>query len=613
MFVLRCQWLIATGLMLLATMTAEANTPSYQLWHTVTLSFDGPATSETASDNPFTNRRLLVTFVHEGEREGRRRTLRGFYAADGHAADTGADSGAVWQVRFAPDQPGVWSYTAALSAGANIALSRDGSAGVRLPLANARGSFTVTASDKAAPDFRQRDRGLLVADRGYFRFARSGRAWLKGGTNSPENLLGYADFDGTFRMAGVQQQSSADAGAMLHHYAPHLPDWQPGDPVWRGGKGKGLVGALNYLAATGMNSVYFLTLNILGDGKDVWPYRDPADVSRFDVSKLEQWERVFEHMQAKGLLLHMVTQEAENERLLDDGDTGPQRQLYYQELIARFAHHPGLVWNLGEENGPVDWRPAGQSDAQRRAMMAFFKAADPYGHPVVLHTHAEMKDKTSILTPLLGVAGLDGLSFQVGDRQAVNHDIRAWRTLAASARRDWLITMDEVGPWHSGAVPDAVDAAHDMLRRHVLWGSLLGGAAGVEWYFGYNFPHNDLTSDDWRQRDALWAQTRLALSFFQDHLPYAKMHPCNDATRRADVFCLGTAGKIYALYVPAGGDSLTLDMPPAGKRFSIRWYDPLRGGGLQPGSVRGFSGSGRQRLGLPPSADHDWVALVRAE
>ena len=33
-------------------------------WHKVTLTFDGPATSETATPNPFTNFRLNVTFTH---------------------------------------------------------------------------------------------------------------------------------------------------------------------------------------------------------------------------------------------------------------------------------------------------------------------------------------------------------------------------------------------------------------------------------------------------------------------------------------------------------------------------------------------------------------------
>ena len=157
---------------------------------------------------------------------------------------------------------------------------------------------------------------------------------------------------------------------------------------WQNGKGKGLIGALNYLSDKGMNVAYFLTLNIMGDGKDVWPYEDPSDFSRFDVSKLEQWNLIFTHMQGKGILLHIVLQETENELMLDEGNTGPQRKLYLNELIARFGHHPGLIWNLGEENGPASFSPNAQNDTQRKAMISHLKSNDPYKHPVLLHTHS---------------------------------------------------------------------------------------------------------------------------------------------------------------------------------------------------------------------------------
>ncbi len=79
----------------------------------------------------------------------------------------------------------------------------------------------------------------------------------------------------------------------FHHYQPHVVDWKEGDPQWQNGKGKGMIGALNYLSSKGMNSFYFLTLNILGDGEDVWPYTDRNERYRFDCSKLDQWEIVF--------------------------------------------------------------------------------------------------------------------------------------------------------------------------------------------------------------------------------------------------------------------------------------------------------------------------------
>ena len=51
-----------------------------------------------------------------------------------------------------------------------------------------------------------------------------------------------------------------------------------------------------------------------------------------------------------GLQIHFVTQENENdEELGGDSSLNDIRKLYYRELVARFAHHPALQWNIGEE------------------------------------------------------------------------------------------------------------------------------------------------------------------------------------------------------------------------------------------------------------------------
>ena len=71
-------------------------------WHKVTITFDGPQTSERAEPNPFTDYRLNVTFS-KGEKTF---LVPGYYAADGDAANTGADSGNKWRVHFAPSEPG---------------------------------------------------------------------------------------------------------------------------------------------------------------------------------------------------------------------------------------------------------------------------------------------------------------------------------------------------------------------------------------------------------------------------------------------------------------------------------------------------------------------------
>ena len=57
-------------------------------------------------------------------------------------------------------------------------------------------------------------------------------------------------------------------------------DYTDGDPTWQGGKGKRIIGALNYLAAKGVNSISFLPNNVGGDSDDVWPFVSSTEKTR---------------------------------------------------------------------------------------------------------------------------------------------------------------------------------------------------------------------------------------------------------------------------------------------------------------------------------------------
>ena len=566
------------------------------------LSFEGPATSEQAEVNPFLHYRLTAHFTHGDTTYA----VPGFYAADGQADQTGADAGSVWQVRFVPDAPGNWTYRVDFQQGDSLAIRSAAQAGEPVAFNGAEGEFRVTA----ASDFA-RGRLQYVGER-YFRFAGNEQYLLKGGAGSPENLLGYADFDGTI-FGGQEEQRSGEAAAdkQLHTYQDHVRDWHPGDPSWQGGKGKGLIGGLNYLASQGMNSIYFLTMNIEGDGKDVWPYTGYNERYRFDCSKLAQWERVFTHADSLRILLHIVLQETENERLLDSGDVGPQRRLYYRELIARFAHHPALIWDMGEENGYAEFSPNAQTTEQRQAMFHYFEENDPYHNPVMLHTHAWSGARDPILEPLLGDANLDGPALQVNPPNEVHQVTKQWINASAEAGRPWVVSLDEVGPHYNGAMPDEVDPNHDTLRHEVLWGNLMAGGGGVEWYFGYRHANDDLGLETWRTRANLWAQTRHALAFFRDYLPFWEMQSA-DSLVGGGAYCLAKPGEVYAIYLPPNV-SATLDIGTNEVTYAVQWYDPKQGGALQPGSQPQVSGSGRMPLGSPPGEDksRDWVVLVR--
>ncbi len=565
-------------------------------WHRVTLTFTGPECSEEGEENPFLDYRLTVTFSHETS--GTAYHVPGFFAADGNAANSSASSGNVWQARFMPDETGEWRYEASLRKGKDIALVQDGSAGEPVELRPAKGTFHVAESDKSAPDFRARG-GLKYVGQHYLQFAETGEYFIKGGADSPENFLAYYEFDQTYRMDANTREGEAKVQTEIHHYQPHSEDWKAGDPIWKEGKGKNIIGALNYLAEKGMNSVYFLTMNVEGDGKDVWTWTAPDERFRFDVSKLEQWEIVFTHMDQLGLLMHVITQETENDQLLDGGELGRERKLYYRELIARFAHHPALVWNLGEENT--------NTTEQLQAFAAYIQALDPYQHPIVVHTYPGRYDE--VYTPLLGYEHFHGPSLQMGNMKQVHSETIKWIDRSAEDGRKWFVSLDEIGPANTGVMPDADDPGHDEVRHFALWGNLMAGGAGVEWYFGYKFPHNDLNLNDFRSRDRMWDQTRYALEFFHRYLPFTEMKHADELTPQVNDYVFAQPGVVYAIYLPQGGEAV-LQLEEGD--YEVGWYNPREGGELHTGNVSRVSGPGVQSLGTPPDDEaQDWVVLVR--
>ena len=384
-----------------------------QQWHKVTLVLTGPETSEWARENPFLDYKLEATFS-KGNKSFK---VPGYFAADGNAGESSADEGNVWKIHFRPDEAGNWNYKVSFRKGKNIAVIEGAILGEPVFLDGSEGIIEINESDKTGLDFRAKGR-IVNGEKGYFKFQGTDNIWIKNGTDSPENFLAYEDFDQTFRFSlkSEVREGEANPKESLHKYKPHISDWKDGDPTWLGGKGKGMIGGLNYLQSVGVNSVYMLTMNILGDGKDVWPYSDYNERYRFDCSKLDQWEIVFDYMEQLGIMTHFVLQETENEVLLDNGYTDVQRKIYLRELVARFGHHLAICWNLGEENGPAQWSPIGQTDAQKKDMANYLKSVNPYPCIVVLHTHADDGKQDEYLNPMLGFNNLDLEDFRSRDK-----------------------------------------------------------------------------------------------------------------------------------------------------------------------------------------------------
>ncbi len=584
-------------------------TGSLTQWQPVTLTLDGPyAHEQDRLPNPFTDYKLTAYFRHESGSP--HYTIPGYFAADGDAAETSAESGTKWRAHLSPNKPGKWTYSLVLEQEPDIAM-RDPKLIKASPLITRRGSFTINSVNREATGFYTRGRLRYIGQR-YLQFAGSKDAFFKAGADAPETLLAFKDFDGTV--------ANNPKKGPLKSYDAHVKDWRPSSPTWQGGKGKGLIGATDYLANKGVNAISFLTYNAGGDGDNVWPFTSRNAKFHYDCSKLDQWNILFTHAQSRGLHINFKMQETENDDLqrghgnratlshvptaLDGGALGPERALYYRELIARFGHHLALCWNIGEENT--------QSYENQRTCAEYIGWLDAYDSNIVLHTYPHQQELK--YRPHIGKPTLSGLSLQ-NDWSQVHQKTHHWVTESTATGQPWVVCNDEQGTASTGCPPDTgyqgfekvreKKRSWDMhdFRKSVLWGNLMAGGAGVEYYFGYKLPQNDLLCEDWRSRDKSWEYAAIAISFFEkSNLPFTEMKNRSDlvenVNRKGKTYCMASES-IALVYLPEGGKQI-FAFPSA---QTVSWFNPRTG---ETGKTQPWTSG----LLTAPNTE-DWLAIVK--
>lgn len=592
----------------------------------ITLDLQGPAADETSEKiNPFTDYRFTVSFQREGDNN--RFEIPGYFAADGNASETSASKGSVWRAHFSASQPGKWNWKISFVEGKQIAIQLDEAGKEVKPFHGLNGSFVVAGFDSNTSNILKR--GRLVYNGGrYLNYSGTGEYFLKAGPDAPETLLAYKDIDGTV--------ANNPKKCPLKKWQPHVRDWKEGDPTWKDGKGKGLIGAINYIQSKGCNHISMLTYNAGGDGDNVWPFIKRNEKFRYDCSKLDQWGVIFDYANSVGVTLHFKLQETENDddrrghkktnakkvpTSLDGGLLGPERKLYLRELVARYGHLLAMEWNVGEENT--------QSTKEQLEMVQYIQKLDAHNHLIVLHTYPDQQDK--VYTPLLGNENaITGLSLQNSWDQAHQRTLK-WVLESQKTKRHWVVSNDEQGPADQGVPADPGFEGKDGkgwnknktksynlhdIRKATLWGTLMAGGTGVSYYFGYKLPQNDLRCENWRSREKSWDYCNYALRFFYKYsVPLPKMKPADELVENSkhtnEKYCLAQHANFYVVYLSKGGSTL-LDLKDAEGEYSVDWYNPRTGGELQKGSFDEVFGGSKVNLGLPPEdTDNDWVILVQ--
>ena len=256
-------------------------------------------------------------------------------------------------------------------------------------------------------------------------------------------------------------------------------------------------------------------------------------------------------------------------------------------------------------------------------MAQFISDTDPYHHLIVIHSFPNQQDR--VYEALLGQQSLlTGASAQNSWSKAHQQTLK-WVRASAAAGRPWVVCNDEQNPADRGIPPDpgyqgfngnaknGKPVGYDLhdIRKFTLWGTLMAGGGGVEYYFGYQLAENDLLLEDFRSRDRSWDFCRIALEFFaREKIPLEKMsnadalvgNPANDNSR----YCLAQPGALYLVYLPKGGDA-ELDLAAANGAFSVAWFNPRVGGAVRPaGEVTG----GTNAKLIAPDTE-DWLAVIR--
>jgi len=581
-------------LTIFASTATSASVSGTQLEHQpITVDFTGPAANESDSQpNPFLDYRIDVNFQAPS---GTTYKVPGFFAGDG----IGGGTGNTWRVRFTPDEAGEWTYNAVFMEGEHAAVSNSTDELNVVSLPEAEGVFNIQSADETAPGFLGKGR-LLYKSEHYLQF-KNGERWIKGGVDSPENFFGFAGFDNTVNQEGGVGEAQMING--LHHYTEHVADWQEGDPLFMssssGVDSKGLIGAINYLSDRGVNSMYFLLMNLGGDGRDTYPFIEATGTAEanthYDISKLAQWNTAMLHMQRKGIAAHLVLGEQEegNQLWLDEGELGIERKLFYREMVARFSHLNAIKWNLSEESR--------YGDAKHLAFGAELAALDWANHPVAVHSFVDHPEKA--YNALLGKAPFTSTSIQFHAENA-DEFTESWRKKSADAGRPWVIDMDEVGPGNTGLTEDNADE----LRKSVLYPVYFSGG-NIEWYFGHLAA--DIRTEDFRSREPMLNYMRYAREFMLAHLPFWEMEPADDLLSGGDANdqVFEKPGDTYSVYLNRGDNITSLNVVEGD--YSLRWFNPRTGE---------FVAQAEQRSGdiveigvSPADASEDWVVLIKRE
>lgn len=464
--------------------------------------------------------------------------------------------GSTFRIRFLPESPGTYSYSV---------VYREGS------FTNThKGEFTATDEHR---------KGILRVDPKYpwhFIWSGTGEHYFWNGTTTYW-LQGWQDENTIFKI--IDRLSSLKVNRMRVLLAGRASSFW-GEPI-----------------VPGRNFTFCL---------NPWMARNPSDVerpefdyTRFNIPYWQKYERTLRHARDENMIVSVIFDIADSHVHPAAGSADELR--YFRYAIARLAAFSNVTWDLGNEFDRYHPHP----NEWANMVGNHVKEWDPYNHLTSAHP-------TNDIHVYRKSPWFDMTLQQYWARPLYQWMLNERREQAASGRIIPQVN-EEYGyedhyPTWSPNYPDGQSA--DANRRAAWEMSMAGGyqTTGETAKRGTNV---------WPDTGGGWINGRGDSSMvmlrgyahmvdFFESFDWWKTNPHSELVNPRDM-CLVEPGKIYAVYLPMGGE-VTLKL--ASGVYRAEWFDP-RNGRITP--LADVRSTGSWTSPEPPDGRGDWALLLTSK
>lgn len=314
-----------------------------------------------------------------------------------------------------------------------------------------------------------------------------------------------------------------------------------------------------------------------------WPAARPEDLenpgfdySRFDVDYWQKWDRMLRFARSLDMNISVVLDMGDSPTHPVAGSEDEHRFIRY--AVARFGAFSNITWDLGDDLDryrDVQW-------THETGML--IQQLDPW-------KHLETSHPTQIIHQDRASSWFGFTSYQEWSRNQHQLMLES-RRLQEKAGRIIPQTNEEYGyedHYPHWAPPPPGDSA-DVLRR-TAWDIAMAG--------GYQTSGETVRrgTNIWPDSGGGWLNGRgddtmtMFLGYghmvdFFTSFEWWKTNPHDELVNNGD-YCLAEPGKLYAVYLPHGGD-VTVHLDPG--HYRVQWFSAMTG----------------ERIDLPAAGGGDW-------